>query len=312
MNRDPGITSTQAFNMLLKLFAFCLLFSISPISYAQQERDLIEEQRMIVGTLSGHRLTSNGQQLGSRSNKRERQEAREYLLSILGSIDLEGKLQTYEFKNIHPLIDLAFDPFVGANVYGILNATTASDEYIVIGAHYDTERNCPGAIDNGTGVAIIYSVLNKLRQETVRKKNVIGVFFDQEEEDLIGSQAFAAFLTRKKWKIHSVHTFDTIGWDRDQDKAVELELPSVSLEKRYRMIAAEMGIPVYATKVNSTDHHSFRQLGFNVTGMTDELVGKDFAPYKDTPGDTYDTVNFEYLASSTSLVFQVINSYIKE
>lgn len=108
-----------------------------------------------------------------------------------------------------------------------------------------------------------------------------------------------------------MHTFDTIGWDGDGDRAVELELPTPDLEQHYKSVAARLSIPVHVTRVNSTDHHSFRLLGYDAIGLTDEYANGDYAPYKDTPDDTYDTVNFEFLASCTQLVFETIKDIVE-
>lgn len=102
-----------------------------------------------------------------------------------------------------------------------------------------------------------------------------------------------------------------MGWDRDNDKAVELESPSPELELIYKKVAGRLAIPVHVTGVISTDHHSFRAVGYNAIGLTDELANGDYAPYKDTPNDKYDTVNFDYVASCTNLVFEVLKEIIQ-
>ncbi len=293
---------------LILIFFTLLLQS----TYAQKTLKLEDEQKKIIAELSGHISLKNGKTISSRSTKEERHFTREYLSGIISSIGLKPEYQEYKYPNVNPIVDLLFEPFKGANVYTILPSTSPSDEYIIIGAHFDTERNCPGAIDNATGIAIGFGAIKQLAVLDRRNINVILVYFDQEEEDLIGSQAFAQKIKKEKLKIHSVHSIDTMGWDRDNDKAVELELPTDDLKNRYTTAGKKLGIPIYTTKVNSTDHHSFRELGFNSTGLTDELVHGDYAPYKDTPKDTYETVNFEYVTSSTKLIYEVVKELIQK
>jgi len=292
----------------LILFFLILIF---PNTDRQSELNLIDEQKKIIAELSGNKTLQNGKTISSRSTKEERQLTREYLSELISSIGLKSEYQEYKLPNVNPLADLLFEPFKGANVYTLLPSTKQSDEYIILGAHFDTERNCPGAIDNASGIAISFGVIKKLTELEQRNVNVILVFFDQEEENLIGSQAFAQKLKKEKLKILSVHTMDTMGWDRDGDRAVELELPTEYLKEIYSSTGEKLGIPIHYTKVNSTDHHSFRELGFNATGLTDELVNGDYAPFKDTPKDTYETVNFNYVASCTELVFQVTKKLIQ-
>ncbi|MEQ9468723.1 MAG: M28 family peptidase [Ekhidna sp.] len=292
--------------------SYILLILIVPIFNIHGQQDsLIREQQQMIGELSG-KYEWNGKSLNARSSSEERNLARDYLKDKIRSLGLEPKEHTYLMPNLNPLIDLLFAPFKGANVYTILEATEKIDEYIVLGAHFDTEVGCPGAIDNGTGVTLIFSVVKKLQSLDYRSKNIILIFFDQEEEELVGSQAFARHLKKEGLKIHSVHTVDTIGWDADGDGTVELELPSAELEMVYTQVSQRIGQTFHLTRVNSTDHHSFRKLGYPAIGLTDEYVNGDYAPYKDTPQDIYETVNFEFLAKSTVFVYEVIKEIINQ
>ncbi len=275
------------------------------------EKSTYKTPQKIVEELSGATKLENGVLIENRSSFKNREHTRKYLVELIQQAGLVPEVQEYALPNLYPIIDLLFHPFKGANVYTVLPATTKSEEYITLGAHFDTELNCPGAIDNATGVALIYSVLVELSKSDKRQKNIIVVFFDQEEENLNGSQAFAKYLKENKFKVHSVHTFDTIGWDNDNDFAMELELPTKYLEKVYRKNAAALNIPLYVSPSNSTDHHSFRELGYNAIGLTDEYYNGDYPPHKDTSRDKFETVNFEYLQSCTQLVTATIKDIVK-
>lgn len=293
----------------MQKYLLLFLFLIYLNSFSQ---DLSLEQKEIISVLSGNSKSPIGKTITNRSSIENRQLTREYLSYLIENLNLEAQIQNYKMPNVNPLIDLLFNPFVGANVYTILPSTEKSDNYIILGAHFDTERHCPGAIDNATGMTIIYSVLKELKTLSFRNKNIIVVFFDQEEENLIGSQAFAKYCLKDELNIHSVHTFDTMGWDRDGDKAVELELPTKDLKELYEKNAKLLNIPLYEINVNSTDHHSFRELGFNAVGLTDELMNGDYAPFKDTKKDTFQTVNFEYVLSCTNLVYETIKDIVTQ
>ncbi len=296
--------------MLKSLILFFILH-FSLIIQSQENMTLLEQQKSIIKNLSGHIELENGKTLKARSTKEERELSREYLSQKISSIGLKPQYHEYKMPNVNPLVDLLLDPFKGANVFTILPATIESDAYIVIGAHFDSKRNCPGAIDNGSGIVISFGAVSRLAELKNRKVNVILVYFDQEEEDLVGSQAFAKKLKKEKLNVLSVHTIDTMGWDNDGDNAVEIEMPTQYLKSIYEKAGEKLGIPIYTTKVDATDHHSFRKLGFNATGLTDELVNGDFAPYKDTEKDTYETVNFDFIKSSTQLLYEVIKTEIE-
>ena len=78
------------------------------------------------------------------------------------------------------------------NIYGTLKATVDTDEYIVLGAHFDSVKNSPGANDNASGVVLVYFVALQLVAQKKRTKNFVFVFFDEEENNLIGRRSRSA------------------------------------------------------------------------------------------------------------------------
>ncbi len=269
-----------------------------------------EEQKILVGALSGATKIDADHQLKGRWTVEERALTRTYLSKWIDQIGLKAEEQPYNMPNLNPLLDILIDPYEGTNLYTIVPATVSSDEYIILGAHYDTDRDCPGANDNASAVALIASVAKRINTLKIRTKNLLIVFFDQEEEELVGSKAFVRFLKSKPFNINTVLTVDQMGWDMDGDRNVELELPTPQLEALFKKMAIPLGITVYSTKVDATDHYSFREAGYVAAGLTEEFVHQDTSPYKDTPKDTYDTLNFEYLASSTYLVYTVMEALV--
>lgn len=265
-----------------------------------------DAQRELVSVLTGHKRLKTDYVINSRTTPTERLLTRSYLFEVFNQLNLKTTEHHYREPNANAFIDFLVSPFKGTNLFTVIPSTTNSEEYVILGAHYDTARNCPGANDNASAVALLYGVAKQLLRVSVRQKNVMIVFFDQEEEDLVGSRAFAKFLKKNDYNIHSVHTIDQIGWDKDLDKAVEIELAGKDMENLYRSKAKKLQIPIHTTKVNSTDHQSFRALGYNALGLTEEFAHGDTTPFKDTPKDTYDTVDFEFLESSTNLVFEVV------
>ncbi|UZR96339.1 M28 family metallopeptidase [Chondrinema litorale] len=277
-----------------------------------------EYQKRIVGQLSGEFTLSNNTFIKSRWSKQERTLAKIYLKELIQSLNISSKEHNYTSPNLNPAIDLILEPFKGTNLYGILPATNNNKEYVILGAHYDTgKRGAPGAIDNATGIALIYSVVKELAKRKIRNKNIILVFFDQEEEELIGSKAFAKHLKKMKLDIHSIHCFDMVGWDSDKDNAMEIYSGSKSLIGIYKSVANRNNIPLKDIIINpvgynrnATDFDAFVPAGFNVIGAGECYYHKDSTPFKDTPKDTFDTVNFQYLLSCSNFIEEVIKEIV--
>ncbi len=291
---------------LLYLFLFVVVFVSTCSKDEPMEppiNDMADPQQMeFIAKLTGEMEIEEGVMLSSRYWGADKAKVRTYLLALIGELSLTGIE--------HPYTDPTGEQ--GTNVYTTLPATNESEEYIVLGAHFDTVGDSPGASDNATGMAVVYSVVKKLADLDQRNKNVMLVFFDDEEIGLRGSREFAKKIKNEGLNVHSVHTVDQMGWDEDGDRAIELELPTDYLQQQYEDMAANFDIPVHVTSVGSTDHSAFRNEGFKAIGLTEEYVNGDTTPHIHQETDTYDTVNFEYLASSTDLMFRVIREMLAE
>ena len=263
------------------------------------QSEIMPIQKNILAKLTGNQSIRNSTKLSDRWSGFARKIAENFLFESLVKIGLEPKKHHYKTKR------------EGTNIYAVIPATSQSDEYIVLGAHFDSVRGSPGANDNASGTTLVFGVAYKLAKLKLRKLNFIIVFFDQEESGLIGSRAFAHKLKSEGVNLHSAHTIDQMGWDKDGDRAIELELPTAELEAVYRSEAKKLSIPVHKTDVPSTDHTAFREIGFKAIGVTEEYRNNDTTPHYHKGSDSYETINFGYLASTTHLVFNVMKHFAK-
>lgn len=191
---------------------------------------------------------------------------------------------------------------MGANVVARMPGSV--DEWLLIGAHYDTVSGAPGANDDATGVAVVLATARLLR-DTCRRRGILVAFFDQEELGLIGSTYLADDLKIAGTNLIAAHTIDQVGWDDDGDRRFELELPG-ALASPYQTAAAALGLATSTTTTTGSDHSSFRADGFAAIGITEEYVGGDTTPYLHTPQDTFATVDLAYTADAVRLVSRVI------
>lgn len=292
----------------------------SSIAIGKLPKDQMKFQKMIIGQLSGDQEINTTKNkkivLKSRWNKKEREITFAYFEALLNKLGLKALRHKYVVPNSNFAVDFLIEPLEGNNIYTILPATNNSKEYVVIGAHYDTDgKNFPGAIDNASGIALITSVLRQVSKLKIRNKNLIVVYFDQEEESIsAGSLAFAKFLKSNKYNIHSAHSFDLIGWDADNNKEVQLELPEQNdaIENLYKKHAQKLNIPIYSIKVIASDYASFFKEGITTIGVSQAYAKGELSGKKDSPEDKYHLVDFEYLASSTNLAFEVIKNLLKD
>lgn len=233
-----------------------------------------------------------------RGSKEGRLQTRNFIKSQLE--EMGYKVETHKYRNN------------GENIIAKLMADTPTDEYILAGAHMDSVSNA-GANDNGTGSTSVLELANVLRQTKDRKVNIMFAWFDEEELGLVGSYAMAKDFKKQGLNISSVHTIDMMGWDSDKDKAVEIERPDGNLWDYYVNANKTHGLNLKLARTNSgsTDHVAFRESGFKSVGLCEEWAGGDTTPHYHKKSDTFDTVDVEYLASSTKLFAAAISDLSK-
>jgi len=271
-----------------------------PAAATRPAVDIAALQKDIVEKLAGAGEIAPGLKLANRFAPENKAAARSYLEALWKGLGLEVLKQDYSAE--------------GENLYAIVKATAApassapDGEYVIVGAHYDSVRNGPGANDNATGAALVTAVAAEILRTEPRTRNFLFILFDEEERGMRGSRAFAQKVKDDGLKVHSVHTADQVGWDADKDRAVELEIPYEGALALYEGQAKAMTppIPLLVTKEAGSDHSAFRRLGFNAVGITEEYRNGDTTPHIHRPTDTAETVDFAYLANTTALVVRVM------
>ena len=253
-------------------------------------------QREVVGKLSGEQAISAGVVLSDRSTTQNRARAQIYLEQELTALGYQ--VQRHEFAGAAP----------GTNVYAELAGT--EEGFYIVGAHFDSVPQSPGANDNATGVAAVLAAARILsEQDCLLTRGLMFVFFDQEENGLVGSRAFASQLASDGRNVLGVYTLDQVGWDSDSDRRMEVELPAPGMLDGIRAsIAAHgLGVELIETATAGSDHTAFREQGFQAAGLTEEYVSGDTTPHYHLSSDTFATVDLDYLASCTSVLAAVLS-----
>lgn len=282
------------------LFSFILLFLCSPLYAFEHPLNSViygaTTEDDVLKTLTGQQ-EYKGLKIYERGSVSQRQLTREYLADKLTEFGYTPELHNYRLN--------------GTNVFAVLPATNSSDEFLIIGAHFDSVSN-EGANDNASGVAIVLAMAKELQNIAVRQKNIIFCFFDEEEKGLQGSKYFAQKLLTEKTKVHSVHTIDQMAFDGDGDFAIELEKVPNDLFKIYQdvNVSQKFLIPLHKSPVTSTDHSSFSKLGFKAMGLTEEYYNGDTTPCYHSQCDTYETVNLAYLLNTSKFWRAVITTLL--
>ncbi len=237
-------------------------------------------------------------------------------------VDLPGATVTLK-------TNVARDPIITSNVGAILpGAGPLTDQYVVIGAHYDhvgyglfgsrggpeaRGKIHPGADDNASGTSGMLMLAEKLTAEYAAmaegtpRRTIFFMGFTAEESGLNGSRHYIQNMIVPKEKHAIMINLDMIGRYRgDDDKGMPIELGGVAtakgLEEFIKPMLDSSGLKI-APKPGGygpSDHASFFGAGIPVlfffTGLHEEYH---------SPKDTAETLNPSGAARIVELVDQI-------
>src|SRR5215831_629176 len=127
----------------------------------------------------------------------------------------------------------------------------ASEEKIVIGAHYDKVNDGCGAVDNWTGIVTIAHLYRSLKS-VATQKTILFVGFGKEEEGLVGSRAMVDKIKTNEEYCAMINV-DSLGL------AVPLVMDNTSngkLGKATEELAKEMKIPFTHARIDKANADS--------------------------------------------------------
>jgi Peptidase family M28 len=207
---------------------------------------------------------------------------------------------------------------------------------IVIGAHYDSYLDAPGANDNGSGVAALLELARLLKDLRPRRTRLLLAFFVNEEPpyfqtDDMGSLRYAQMLAERKEPVSAMISLETIGYFSDAPGSQQYPRPFGAVFSDRGNFVAFVGMPGsrslvaeviksfrahtdfpsiggvapdFIPGVSWSDHGSFAEYGFQAMMITDTAVFR--YPHYHSPTDTPDRLDYERLARVTKGVERVV------
>jgi Zn-dependent M28 family amino/carboxypeptidase len=214
-----------------------------------------------------------------------------------------------------------------SNIVAEIRGTESPDSIILVGAHYDTIEDTPGADDNASGIAGLLEMFRLLSGSRF-KKTVRFVAFTLEEPpffstELMGSMVYAKNCRKRKDRIELMVCLEMMGFASrrcHQDYPINhnrreypeygsyisvISLPS-SAERAYlwkncynaharRKIYEYIG-PASIPGMDLSDHMSFIRNGYPGIMISDTGFYRN--KHYHTSDDTYETINFNFLSET--------------
>jgi Zn-dependent M28 family amino/carboxypeptidase len=212
-----------------------------------------------------------------------------------------------------------------ANIETVLPGASMAEQIVVIGAHYDTVRGCPGANDNASGVAALLELAARFASRR-HERTIRFVAFVNEEPPFfmtahMGSLVYARACQARRDRIVAMMSLETIGYYTDVPRsqqypaAIGRLYPDVGnfigfvsnvrsarlLMQARRAFKARTPFPVQSAAVPAvipgvgwSDHWSFWQAGYPAMMVTDTAPYR--YPWYHTPDDTPDKISIDRLS----------------
>lgn len=201
---------------------------------------------------------------------------------------------------------------------------------LLIGAHYDSVPNCPGADDNGSAVA---ALLATARAMAPLDHKVVFVAFNAEEEGLVGSRDFVSnHLPKHSHQIQLAHILEMVGFSSSaagsqslppglpvkvSDVGDFLAIVSNRISNTYvkdllqagsdyvpelkiNALKVYLGMEKLSPHLLRSDHSPFWNKKIPAFMWTDTSEFRN--PHYHKPSDTPDTLDYEFLLQVTRLL----------
>lgn len=263
----------------------------------------------------------------------ELEKAARYIESELTALGYKPVAQSYEadsktVRNIEAVIEPS-DP-------------SKSRGTIVLGAHYDSYGNAPGANDNGTGTAAVLELarlLSDIHGKTDTRIRL--VLFTNEEPPYfktpeMGSYRYAKLLAERREPIIGMISLETLGCFTDEPGSQHYPPPLGMLYPSKGNFIAFVGMigsrdlvqaligsfrshtafptvggvaPGFIPGIDWSDHWSFEEFRYPAVMVTDTAYFR--YPHYHRPTDTPDKVDYERLARITHGVERVVREMVK-
>ena len=200
----------------------------------------------------------------------------------------------------------------GKNLLGILGGTQSPEQIVMLGAHYDNRPAlgaAPGADDNASGTAAVLEAARVFSNYTF-PYTIVFALWDEEEQGLIGSRAYATYAASNNQKILAYINVDMLGWDGNDDHVVDIHVRPVaqSIQLTSKAVLAnslyelDLGIHVVNPGITASDHASFWNAGYTAIAIAEEY-DNDFNPFWHSTADSLGQFNLPFYEKVAKLAF---------
>lgn len=197
----------------------------------------------------------------------------------------------------------SFPDEMSANVVAEIRGTARPEEIVLIGGHLDSWDLGTGAIDNGSGVAMVMETMRIIQSLGLKPRRTIRcVLFMNEENGLAGGRAY--FETYKADLANHVAAIESDAGVAAPERFLTT-LKGAQLEKINAQAApvfARIAPIRFETSVEGTGADTSFLTKAGVPGFGHMPDGRQYFHYHHSAADTLDKVDPKHLASNTAAI----------
>ncbi len=237
----------------------------------------------------------------------ENLEAQSWIYDKLESFGFDSVFIDSFSLGVHGCQDLGIWP---GNVIAVKTGTTHPHHQIVVGAHFDTDPESPGADENGSGTAGVLEIARLLSSMDSRMSLVFALF-DGGDWGQLGAWRYASEVARRSDSVILMLNLDGIGGDSN-DNRVRLgcgEDSTYALLWEYLAGSLDgINLSGYLSGgIDPSGHFPFLYRGFRAV-----LVKAYYAsPIGGTPGDSTVYMDFDYMTRVVKATLATIGSVVE-
>lgn len=240
--------------------------------------------------------------------------ARDYIADQFRTMGYDPRFQTFTARDVEC-----------SNIEVTISGITKASEIFIIGAHYDTVQDSPGANDNTSGVAGVLALARMLKDSKPARTIRFVAFAEEEppsfQTKTMGSLVYAQACKDRNENIVGMFSLETIGYYSDAPDSQRYPTPfdkvypsvgnfiafvanvqsgglmrdAISSFRKHCQFPSEGGaVPDVAPGIGWSDHWSFWQVSYPAVMVTDT------APFRyrhyHNRGDTPDKLDFGKMA----------------
>jgi Zn-dependent M28 family amino/carboxypeptidase len=241
----------------------------------------------------------------------------------------------------HSVREVAFQEagFQGLNLLTTPQPADDSLPWVIIGAHYDSRPETPGADDNASGVAALLELARLLPAGKTWTAHLLLVAYDLEESGMVGSFCHCRELARNGQHVRGMISLEMLGYTDHRPGSQQLPAHLVGLypdvgnfigvcaneaSRPLMQVVADSlcrveGLPVEYIAVPGngemlfetrlSDHSAFWDRGYPALMVTDTSFFRN--PHYHQASDTPETLDYPFLARVTAGACQAVQQLVQ-